>query len=50
MLGPGIPAHGIERDSMPVTQSQIAATAALLLGQNWNATEPKAGQPLPLAP
>ena len=50
MLGPGIPVHGIERDSMPVTQSQIAATAASLVGQNWNATEPKAGQPLPLVP
>ncbi len=50
MLGPGIPAHGIKRNSMPVTQSQIAATAALLLGQNWNATEPKSGKPLPLAP
>ncbi len=50
MIGPGIPTHGIEHSSMPVTQSQIAATAALLLGQNWNATEPKSGKPLPLAP
>lgn len=50
MLGPGIPAHGIEHNSTPVTQSQIAATAARLLGQNWNAAEQKAAQPLPLAP
>ena len=26
MIGPGIPTHGIEHSSMPVTQSQIAAT------------------------
>lgn len=50
MLGPGIPAHGIKHNSVPVTQSQVAATAARLLGQNWNAVEQKAGQPLPLAP
>lgn len=50
MMGPGIPAHGVEHNATPVTQSQVAATAAKLLGQNWNAAEPKAGQPLPLAP
>lgn len=50
MLGPGIPAHGIEHNSTPVTQSQVAATVARLVGQNWNAAEQKAGQPLPFAP
>ena len=50
MLGPGIPAHGVEHNATPVTQSQVAATVARLLGQNWNAAEPQAGQPLPLAP
>ncbi len=50
MMGPGIPAHGIEHNTTPVTQSQVAATVARLLGQNWNAAEPKAGQPFPLAP
>lgn len=49
MLGPGIPSHGIEHDSTPVTQSQVAATVARLLGQNWNTAEPRSGKPLPLA-
>lgn len=50
MLGPGIAAHGIEHNRDVVTQSQVAATAARLLGQNWNAIEPSAGQSLPLIP
>ena len=49
MLGPGIPAHGIVRSSAAVTQSQIAATAARLLGEDWNAAEQNAGQSLPLS-
>jgi hypothetical protein len=32
-----------------VTQSQIAATIAALLGQNYNADVPQAAQPLPVA-
>ena len=47
MMGPGIPAHGLEHNVTSVTQSQVAATVARLLGQNWNVVEPKAGQPLP---
>ena len=50
MIGPGIPAHGIERGSKPVTQSQVAATAARLLGLDWNAAERRAGPPVPLVP
>jgi type II secretory pathway predicted ATPase ExeA len=30
----------------PVTQSQIAATLAALLGEDYNADEPKAGKPI----
>ncbi len=50
LFGSSIPAHGIEHNATPVTQSQVAATVARLLGLNWNAAEPKAGPPLPLAP
>ncbi len=46
LMGPGIPAHGIEHNSTPVTQSQVAATVARLLGLDWNAAEPKAGPAL----
>lgn len=48
LLGPGIPATGLRSDLPDATQSQIAATLARLVGQNWNAAEPQAGQPIPL--
>lgn len=37
---------GLRTDA--VTQSQVAATLARLLGEDWNAAEPLAGKPLPL--
>lgn len=46
LLGDGVPALGVRHDAAPVTQSQIAATVARLLGVDWNAVEPHAGQPL----
>jgi hypothetical protein len=46
VLGPDTPALG-ERTSCPeVTQSQVAATVASLLGEDWCAAEPKAGKPI----
>lgn len=42
---PGV-TGGVRKDA--VTQSQVAATIAQLLGENWNAAEPRAGKPLPL--
>jgi hypothetical protein len=33
---------------MKVTQSQIAATIAMLLGEDYNGAQPKAAQPLKL--
>lgn len=53
-LGPDTPARG-ERSNVPaVTQSQIAATLAALLGADYQAEVPKAGKPivdvLPSAP
>lgn len=47
LLGSGIAPTGLQAHVAPVTQSQIAATVAGLLGKNWNAAEPKAGKPLP---
>lgn len=47
MIGPDTPALGERTNSEPVTQSQIAATIASLLGEDWNAANPKAGKPLP---
>jgi len=45
-LGPDTPAMG-ERSNIPaVTQSQIAATLASLLGEDYNAAVAKAGQPV----
>ncbi len=47
ILGPDTPALGERRNAPRVTQSQIAATAAALLGQDWGAVNPKAGAPIP---
>ena len=48
LIGPGVPAAGLEKNTAPVTQSQVAATIANLLGLDWNAQEPLAGKPLDL--
>lgn len=46
-MGPGIPALG-ERTNVEVTQSQIAATVAAMLGEDFLSGSPKAARPLPV--
>ncbi len=46
-LGPGVPPLGVRRDVM-VTASQIAATIAAAVGQDFRAAVPTAAPPLPL--
>lgn len=45
VLGPGVPAAGV-RANVAVTQSQIAATVAALLGEDYGRAQPKAAPPL----
>lgn len=45
--GPDTPPRGEMSDTPPLTQSQIAATIAALLGEDYNAAQRKAGQPIP---
>jgi hypothetical protein len=47
VLGPDTPALGERSNAPAVTQSQIAATVAALLGEDWNAEQPRAGRVLP---
>lgn len=47
VMGPGIPALGL-RSGANVTQSQIAATIAALLGEDYSGAQPKAAPPLDL--
>ncbi|MBX3376985.1 MAG: hypothetical protein KF678_08280 [Phycisphaeraceae bacterium] len=46
ILGPDTPALGERRDTSEVTQAQIAATIAALLGEDYNAAEPRAAKPI----
>ena len=46
IIGPDTPARGERRRVANVTQSQIAATIAALLGEDYRAAVPKAGKPL----
>jgi hypothetical protein len=46
-LGPDTPALG-ERQDVEVTQAQLAATIARLLGEDFNAASPQAAPPLPV--
>lgn len=46
VLGPDTAPDGLRKD-LDVTQSQVAATAAALLGEDYCAAEPKAAKPLP---
>ena len=46
VMGPDTPAMG-ERLEIEVTQSQVAATVAALLGEDYVTIVPQAGQPLP---
>jgi len=45
-LGPDTPPLGERKQALPVTESQIAATLAALLGEDFRATFPKAGVPI----
>ena len=46
VLGPDTPALGERENCGEVTQSQVAATVAALLGEDWNAAEPRAAAPI----
>jgi hypothetical protein len=46
-LGPDVPALGERKDADPVTESQVAATLAALLGEDYHAAVPKSGEPIP---
>jgi hypothetical protein len=46
VLGPDTPPLGARRGGPRVTQSQVAATVAALLGFDWRAVRPDAGAPL----
>ena len=45
-LGPDTPALGERKNSTPVTESQVAATLAALLGENYHAAVPRSGSPI----
>ncbi len=47
VLGPDTPALGARSQIPVVRQAQIASTIAALLGENWQAAEPRAAAPLP---
>lgn len=47
VMGPDTPALG-ERENIETTQSQVAATIARAIGEDFNAASPKAAQPLPV--
>jgi len=47
VIGPDTPPLGERSDLPEVTQSQIAATVAALLGEDWCAEQPKAAPPIP---
>lgn len=49
MAGPDIAATGVQK-SVAVTQGQVAASLAALLGFDWRATNPEAAAPLPGIP
>jgi hypothetical protein len=47
VMGPGVQPLGV-RSGISTTQSQIAATLAALLGEDYQAAQPKAAPPLAL--
>jgi hypothetical protein len=49
VIGPDTPPLGELANVPRVTQSQIAATIAVLLGQDYRAADPRAAPPLPVA-
>jgi len=46
VLGPATPALGV-RENLQVAQNQVAATVARLVGEDYRAAVPGAGEPLP---
>jgi len=46
VIGPDTPPLGERANVEPITQSQIAATLAALLGERWQSTNPNAGAPI----
>jgi len=46
ILGPDTPPLGERSDCGEVTQGQVAATVASLLGEDWCAAEPRAAPPI----
>lgn len=46
MMGPDTPALGERANTQPVTQSQVAATLAALLGEDYHGAFPKTGKPI----
>ena len=46
VMGPGVASRGERNDVTDATQSQIAATVAALLGQDYRAAQPRAAAPL----
>lgn len=46
VMGPGTPALGV-REGVETTQSQVAATVARLVGEDFRAASPKSAPPLP---
>jgi hypothetical protein len=46
MIGPGVTQPGV-REGVTITTSQLAATVAALVGEDFRATFPKAAEPLP---
>jgi hypothetical protein len=47
VMGPGIVPLGA-RSAVKATQAQVAATVAMLLGEDYNTAQPKAAKPLML--
>ena len=46
VLGPDTPARGVRTQVAPVTQAQVAATIAALLGEDYAAAHPRAAPPV----
>jgi hypothetical protein len=46
VIGPDTPARGERTQTEGYTQSQIAATIAAFIGQDYHAAFPKTGQPI----
>ena len=46
-LGPDTPARGERQLSATVTESQVAATVAALLGEDYEVSVPRAAMPIP---